>query len=174
MAKPKIEFSLTFADAARFQDALSDPVLVEGPLQDLFKTSSDLAQMTAKTGVKGGTGMAIRTIKAAIQPMGMQVYSAMPKRTTKNIEMGRSVGSRASLWQLANWIEGRVTRGRRLKNMSKEQKVTVRTIAEAIRARGTKGRFFMRAARQAVEAALPGYLSEMAHKMEQHFLQRMR
>ncbi|MDD5498627.1 MAG: hypothetical protein PHI10_04015 [Dehalococcoidales bacterium] len=128
-------------------------------LKEVLEEASSIAVKTAVMGIDGGAGIAVRSISREINPMSARVYSAMPKARQESIELGRPAGTPVEeiIGQIARWRK------------AVGHPEPARVIAEGIRERGVKGRFFMAAAKQKVEEDLPRLLNNMAKSIEDKF-----
>ena len=184
MARPKrkIEFSLEVFGPDKLAAALRDPALIEQPLNQVAIAAAELAQEVAVKGLEGrGTGQAARLTASSgafVQGSYMK-YMPMIARVApvvaKSIERGRKPGSKPEIrpLQVARWLKQWPRGYQQVGRLPRKEQELYWRIAMGIRRRGTKGRFFMKAAREAVRAALPGFLLKFAGVLERDFLRRM-
>lgn len=157
MAKPKVRVKVE--GIAEMASKLKDPMLLQEPMVDLLTESARLGSKVATERLDGGRGIAVRSVFTRVQPFSARVSTMMPAARVKSIEQGRKPG--ASLRELL----GGIIRWKEAVGLSEAGIV----IALGVQRRGVQGRFFMRAAAEAVNNALPDFLSVLARKMEGHW-----
>lgn len=165
MAKT-VKFGIEVLGADKIAAALKNPTLLMDPLRGLFEDAKVIAEDAATEGLDGGTGIAVRSIKSYVNPMNMRTVTLMAKARAMSIEKGRRGGESPPLFALVNWLTGTVSARSRDASMSAANMKTAVVIASAIRRRGVKGRFFMRAAQDAVRSATPRLFGDMRRKIE--------
>ena len=119
------------------------PELYRKPLAAMFEELGTVAQRTAIQRAPYFTGALRRSIHLNVRPLSARIFSnlnyALP------VEVGRSRNRRPPpVGALRRWANSKG--------------INVYALAKSIGRRGIKGRFFMRAARQAVEMKLPSQL----------------
>lgn len=165
MAKT-VKFGLEVTGAEKIEAALKNPALVTEPLQGFFEHARAIAVTAATENLDGGTGVAIRSLKGYVNPMSMRVVTFMAKTRAVSIEKGRQSGTAPPLFALVNWLTGTVSARHRNANLSSQNMGTAVKIAEAIRRRGVKGRFFMQGAQSAVREKAPSLTDDMVRHVE--------
>lgn len=119
--------------------------------------AAQVGQKAARSGFDSASP-AVRAISTDKKPMMSRVFSAMPKKRTLSIEEGRRPGEPLLHPDaLQGWM--------RRRGVSE----SVWTIARGIRARGVKGRFFMKAAHDKTAVAMPLLVKTMARLIAQDF-----
>jgi hypothetical protein len=116
------------------------PALYREPLAELFRDLGTTAQRTAIQRAPRFTGALQRSIHLDVRPLSARVFSNLNYAVP--VEVGRS----------RNRTPPPVPALRRWAN---SKGINVYALVKSIGRRGIKGRFFMRAARQAVERKLP-------------------
>ena len=153
-------------------ERLQSPRLLLGPFQELLTQAVEIGKTAAMEGLDAGTNVAMRSITANL-PQGMTglraasaaVSSMMPKAVATSIEKGRKRNHPPAIFAANNWLQGRVV-SRRRTGLSKEDMKAAVTVVRTIRQRGSKGRLFKSAARQAVAQAMPGLKAAMERKLQ--------
>jgi hypothetical protein len=119
------------------------PELYRKPLHDMFLRLGNLARNIAIRKAPRNTGELQRSIMADITPMSARIFSI--KNYAVPVEMGRRKNSRMPpRGPIEAW----------LRSKGKDPRAWF-VVARAIARRGIKGRFFMRAAYQAVAIKMP-------------------
>lgn len=153
-SRPAYDLQVPTAQLEGISDAMRDRELIPVPVRRLLFRLRRGAQKASVEAVDGGTGKAIISVGSRVQPLELSVFSRMPVARAESIERGRQVGETVPIRQLVNWRRTQppsVPRAERLQ--------------ELIRARGTSGKRFIRAARDYTEERLPGLIVEMAEKV---------
>ena len=179
-----IGFDMRYLGVEKLQAALNDRSIVAMPLEQLFKEAGKIAQDEAARAAEGGTGqwatfMKTRAVGPFVNPLSMRygVLRHLPvplRMTAAKIERGRKRRMGAPWFALVNWLHGSVRARSRRTALSGEDTARVALIAQSIHRGGTKGRFFMRSARDKVAQTMPRLLSDMAGNVQQRFLRRAR
>jgi hypothetical protein len=153
---PRLKTRVTLEGVEEVQARLKDPTLVQQPMQEYLTEASDLARRAATARMDGGRGIAVRSVGAKITPLNARVYSAMPAARSRSIDRGRKPGASLNelLPGLIRWREAVHAPERAI------------TIARQIQRRGVEGRFFKRAAIEAVTNAQPRLWQEMLGKLK--------
>lgn len=126
------------------------PKVLGPPLAHVLQDMSKLGQNVAK----GGAPHHIR-ISRSVQPISASVRAIGADAATW--EIGRRPGAKQPPREvIASWAAG--------KGLGRDLAFV---IARAISRRGLKGRFYMRKASAAIEAALPSRMQQMAVEVEQ-------
>lgn len=135
------------------------PALYERAMHDLLRDAALLGERVAREGAPRDTSALARSITHEVEPALARVYSTLGYAAV--MELGRRPGARMPpLRALLPWM-------RRHGIPASAAFV----LARAIAARGIRGRFFMRAARQAVERALPGLIARATRDVERRWEQ---
>jgi hypothetical protein len=135
---------------------LSD--LTGPPLAQLLTDASNHAKSVA---AKGVSGTAARSIMTEVKPGSARVFSLMSEARSTSIELGRPAGGPlVHPDALRRWVSAVGYAG------------TPAVLARQIKRRGVKGRFFMRAAIQSTQNALPVMLRRMAGDVVSRFGRR--
>ena len=126
------------------------PELYREPLATMFKELGTVAWRTAIQRAPYFTGALQRSIRLNVRPLSARIFSnlnyALP------VEVGRSRNSTPPpVGPLRRWANSKG--------------INVYALAKSIGRRGIKGRFFMRAARQAVEMKLPFQLKHVERRI---------
>jgi len=148
-------FGVTVIGLDRLNAKLSD--LTGPPLARLLTSLSKHARAVA---AKGVSGTASRSIQSEVKPTLARVFSLMSEARSTSIELGREPGTLLHPDALRRWIAQVGYPG------------TAYVLARHIKRRGVKGRFFMRAAIQSTQSALPGMLRRMAGDVASRFGRR--
>jgi len=159
MAK-QVKFDISIIGVEAYAAALKDPKLLAGPLVQLYDDAGKIGQRAAVLAVDGGTGKAAQSMNFRIYPERMKIQTAMSiksRATSRSIEFGRKPGTRPPIAQIIRW-----------KNAVGHPESAF-AIAQGIKRRGTKGRFYMKAARDNVNTALPRLIAEMTRRVEQRW-----
>lgn len=121
----------------------SEPLAVA--LGEAMEAARVIGQKAAEEGLDGGTGLAVRSVFSDAQAFNMKVGTTLPRARALSIDKGRPSGTpvRKLLGQIIRWKD----------SVGIDQSGWA--VAEGISRRGARGRFFRRAALQAVEAELP-------------------
>lgn len=130
--------------------------LIEEPMTQLMEDATKIGQKAGVLAVDGGIGSAVRSIyrRVSLERGGSTVMSAMPFATIKSIDKGRRKGNPPSLKALGRWASAVGYAG------------SLRKLRQQIDQSGTQGKFFLRAAREAVEEAMPRLRAEMERRIE--------
>ena len=135
---------------------LDDPGIGPALQEYVLEPAASLGVKTAVTGVDGGRNIAVRSIHKEVQPMMARVYTAMPKARAMSIEEGRKSGEWVPSKSIEMWANAVGAAGPYV-------------IKQEIHDQGVKGRRFMAKAKEAIENALPGFLSNMGKAIEGKF-----
>lgn len=134
---------------------LNDPTLIIGPLHRLLTDLGLLAQRIARQESPRDTVALARSIGLEVKPLLATVSTDLAYAPV--MEFGRGAGKKMPPpGVLAGWMS-------RHNIPAKFEFVVARAIAR----RGIKGRFFMRKAADAVEAAKPNRLDAMGREIQQ-------
>ena len=136
---------------------LADPSLFADPLKAFFGVAGKHAQRVARDGIRSGTRTAVRSITARLTPTSARVFSRMAAKRVESIEQGRAPGDVPSLWAIGRWAA----------KVGHPDSAWV--IAQGIRRRGVKGRFFLEAARQSVQQNFPGWIRDVGKAVDQRW-----
>ena len=147
---------------------LTDIERLKRPLYMLLKDTTDVGKAAAEEAIDGGTGVAVRSIGARIDPMYAEVYSNIARERAESIHEGRPPGKPPSLVALARWHTGS-TRVRSLGELTRDRIAEVRATQQAIRAGGAKGKQFLQRARERMQDELPRLLGDMARRVQEAF-----
>ena len=147
MPSPSITFELRNFEKVKAR--LADPSLVVDPLKEFFGVASKLGQRVARDGIRKGTKMAARSITARVTATNARVFSKMPAKRVESIEHGRSRGDVPSAAAIRRWARA----------VGHPDEAWV--IAQGIRRRGVRGRFFIESARQSVQQSFPGWIRDL-------------
>lgn len=130
------------------------PALYQPAIAELIQSAALLAERTARQGAPRDTAALARSITSEVQPFSARVYSTLSYAAV--MEEGRRAGARMPPPQaLAGWAARHgFAPG------------AVWALARAIARRGIRGRFFFRAARDAVVNALPTLTQAAARRVE--------
>ena len=144
----RLRTRVTLAGVAELSSRLRDPQLLAEPMRGLLTEAARIGQSTATDNVDGGLGLAVRSIGSRVEPLQARVFSAMAPARSRSIDQGRKPGQpwKSLLAQIIRWKDA----------VGHPDSAIV--IAQGIQRRGVKGRFFKRAAVEAVNTALPGLL----------------
>lgn len=135
----------------RVQRHMLDTRLWTGPMQSMLRTAAREAQRVA---AQGQPQSIARSLQSEVHGLQANVTSTMPAA----VEVGRRAGaplpptSAIAAWAMRHGISA-----------------SPFVLARAIARRGTRGRFFMRAARQHLERRMPTLLSEAARDIERRW-----
>lgn len=145
---PRLKTRITLEGVAETAARLTDDRLLKEPMRELFTEAARIGQRAATDNIDGGRGIAVRSIGSRVEPLQMRVFSAMAPARSRSIDQGRKPGQ---LWRsiFAQIIRWKAAVG---------HPDSAVDIAKGIQRRGVKGRFFKRAAVDAVNNALPGLL----------------
>ncbi len=121
-----------------------------------MEPAASLGVKTAVTAVDGGRNIAIRSINKDVQAMTARVYTAMPLTRAMSIEEGRPPGEWVSSKAIRLWAN----------SVGMSQPFAAKY---EIHARGVKGKRFMGKAHDAIENAIPGYITELEGVIEEDF-----
>lgn len=132
---------------------VTDARLLAPPLRKTMDELSLLAQARAREGAPRDRGMLARSFLREVQPLMSRVYSLLVYAPV--MERGRRPGAKMPPPSaLEGWARRHGFQG------------SLFVLARAIARRGIKGRFFMRAARDAVQRAMPAALASLAARIE--------
>ena len=133
------------------------PELYREPLGDMFGRLGVIAQRTAVQRAPRFTGALQRSIHLTVRPLSARIFSNLNYAVP--VEVGRSRNrTPPPVGPLRRWA---ASKG-----------INVYALVKSIGRRGIKGRFFMRAARQAVEMKLPFQLRLVAKQIASRFEKR--
>jgi hypothetical protein len=133
------------------------PELYRPAMLHLLTAASLLAERTAREGAPKDTSALSRSITSEVKPTSARVFSTLAYASV--MEEGRRPGARMPPPDaLRGWM-GRHGLGN----------VAPFVIARGISRRGIKGRFFFKAAQQAVEHALPGLAEAAGRKVQEEW-----
>lgn len=150
------------------QRKLKDPSRIKHPLYILFRDATNIGKEAARVGIEGGTGIAVRSIAARIEPMDAFVYTNIPKERALNIEEGRPPGQPPSMVAIAKWLQGQPS-VRHLDQLSREDVAEIRLVQEAIRLKGAKGKRYLQAAADRMREAMPRLMRELGERVKGEF-----
>ena len=133
------------------------PELYREPMAEMFQTIAVIGERTAKQRVPEDTFALKRSIHSDARPMSARIYSM--KAYAMPVEYGRRKGSRPPpVRALMGWAR------RKLGNPN-----LAYPVAKAIARRGIKGRFFMKAAHQAIMIKMPFQMKLVEKKVAERF-----
>jgi len=135
------------------QAKLRDPRMLQKPLKELLTEGASIGRKASEMAIDGGTGIAVRSIGATVYPTQARVWTALPKARAQSIDVGRKVGERVPLGQLIRWKEAEGIGASAVE------------LQQQIKRRGTKGKRFIEAAKEAVNNAMPRLMKEMSDKI---------
>ena len=136
---------------------LADPSLFANPLKEFFGVAARHGQRVARDGIRKGTRQAARSITSRVTPTGARVFSRMAAKRVQSIEQGRSPGDVPSLAAIDRWA----------RKVGHPDDAWV--IAQGIRRRGVRGRFFLEAARQSIQQNFPGWIRDMGQAISRRW-----
>lgn len=126
------------------------------PLSRFLSRAALFAERTAREGAPRDTSALTRSIVSEVRPPIARVFSTLNYAVP--VEVGRRAGARMPPPDaLVGWI--------RRHGLAMSPFVLARSIAR----RGIKGRFFMRAAKEATEKQLPNFLSSLSRDIGQEW-----
>lgn len=147
-----IEFGPEF-DAMQKKLDQAGPELIAPALTQLLTDAALLGTKVAREGAPRDTAALIRSIQSEVRPLSARVYTPLTYALT--MEEGRRPGAKMPPPDaLVGWI--------RRHGLTVSPFVLARSIAR----RGIRGRFFMKAAKQAVQGAMPRFISEAAARIQ--------
>lgn len=151
----RLKTRVTVEGIADLQSRIKDPALLQKPMQEYLTEASEIGRRAAAGAIDGGTGKAVRSVAAKVQPLSARVFSAMATPRSRSIDQGRKPGAslKALLPQIIRWRE------------AVHHPDSAIVIAKGIQRRGVKGRFFKRASVEAVTAAQPRLRDELLAKL---------
>jgi len=130
------------------------PKLYREPLATMFKELGTVAQATAIQRAPRYTGALQQSIHLDVRPLSARVFSIL--NYALPVEVGRSRNrTPPPVGPLRRWANSKG--------------INVYALVKSIGRRGIKGRFFMRAARQAVERKLPFQLKIVEKKIAKNW-----
>jgi len=133
------------------------PELYREPMAEMFQTIAAVGERTAKQRAPRDTGALKRSIHSDAQPMSARIFSN--KAYAVPVEFGRRKGARMPPPNaLRGWAR------RKLGNPN-----LAFVVARAIARRGIKGRFFMKAAHQAIMIKMPFQMKLLEKKVAERF-----
>lgn len=138
---------------------LNDQVLVLAPLGNTLKRLTLLGEREARIAAPRDIGNLQRNIVSALRPLEGRVFiQGMAKSYAYVQEFGRKAGGRMPPPDaLRSWAR---------RHGFGTSKGALFVLARAIARRGTKGRFFMHHAAQAVEREMPNEMRLLSHAVE--------
>ena len=137
----------------RRRKRLGDDELVRKPVESGLTKLHLLTERTARAGAPKDTSALARSIITELKPLWRKVHSPLVYHPTA--ELGRPPGGRMPPPDaLAGWARRHGYSG------------SLFVLARAIARRGTKGRFYMRAAAKAARNALPGVMGGVSKDIE--------
>lgn len=147
----RLKTRVTVDGLAEIAGRMRDPAMLAEPMRELFTEAARIGQRAATDNVDGGRGLAVRSIGSRVEPTQARVFSAMDRARSRSIDQGRRRGQpwRGLLAQIIRWRE------------AVGHPDSAVEIAKGIQRRGVKGRFFKRAAVEAVNNALPGLVDDV-------------
>jgi hypothetical protein len=151
----RLKTRVTVEGIADVQSRIKDPRLLQEPMQEYLTEASDIARRAAVGAMDGGTDKAVRSLGAKVTPLAARVFSAMATPRSRSIDQGRKPGAslKALLPGIIRWRE------------AVHHPDSAIVIAKGIQRRGVKGRFFKRAAVEAVTNAQPRLRDELLGKL---------
>ena len=133
------------------------PELYREPMAEMFQTIAAVGERTAKQRAPRDTGALKRSIHSDARPMSARIFSN--KAYAVPVEFGRRKGARMPPPNaLRGWAR------RKLGNPN-----LAFVVARAIARRGIKGRFFMKAAHQAIMIKMPFQMKLLEKKGAERF-----
>ena len=133
------------------------PQIYREPMAEMFQTIAAIGERTAKQRAPRDTGALKRSIHSDARPMSARIFSN--KAYAKPVEFGRRKGARMPPPNaLRGWAR------RKLGNPN-----LAFVLARAIARRGIKGRFFMKAAHQAIMIKMPFQMKLLEKKVAERF-----
>jgi hypothetical protein len=147
----------------KLRGKLKDPTLIRKPLKKLIYHAAGIGKKQARESIDGGTGIALRSIAAIPEATEATVFSKIAQARAMSIEVGRKPGEEVPFMALARWLTGR----QRSFAPTREERKTVIQVQALIKARGAKGKAFIKTARETVNRNMPRLVSEMARKIEE-------
>ena len=147
----------------RLRGKLQDPSLIRKPLKNLIFHAAGIGKKQARESISGGTGIAERSVTTRVEPTSARVFSLIAQPRAMSIEVGRKPGETVSLMALARWLTGR----QRSFTPTREERKQAAQVQALIKARGAKGKAFIKAAQETVKRNMPRLVSEMARKIEE-------
>ena len=127
----------------------------------LARLLTDAASHAKTVAAKGVSGTASRSMQSEVKRESARVFSLMSEARSTSIELGRGAGGPlVHPDALRRWVARVGYPG------------TAFALARQIRRRGVKGRFFMKAAIQSTQNALPAMMKQMAGSVAARFGRR--
>ena len=133
------------------------PQIYREPMAEMFQTIAAIGERTAKQRAPRDTGALKRSIHSDAQPMSARIFSM--KAYAMPVEFGRRKGARMPP---PNALRGWARRKGGNPNLAF-------VVARAIARRGIKGRFFMKAAHQAIVMKMPFQMKLVEKKVAKRF-----
>lgn len=151
----RLKTRVTVEGIAELSSRMRDPRMLEEPMRELLTSAARIGQRAATDNIDGGLGLAVRSVGSRVEPLQARVFSAMAPARSRSIDQGRKRGTplKSLLAQIIRWREA----------VGHPDAAIV--IAKGIRQRGVKGRFFKRAAVEAVNNAMPGLVADVRSKV---------
>lgn len=141
----RLKTRVTLEGVAEVQSRMRDPAMLNEPMREMLTEAARIGQRAATDRMDGGLGIAVRSVASRVEPNGARVFSAMATARSRSIDQGRKPGQ-----PLKSLLPGII----RWKQAVGHPDSAI-AIAKGIQRRGVKGRFFKRAAVEAVNNALP-------------------
>jgi hypothetical protein len=152
-------------DAAQLREILVslDPKMYSKEITGMMHEAKNIGQPVMEKSIDGGLGIAVRSIGAKATPLSAEIYSTMNPKTGMLIEQGRSPGNPMSLLAAIRWVTGH--KASRLKGYSEDEIQQGYAVMEAVRAGGSKGKFYLKATFEVLEKAVPKMLKNLGDKI---------
>ncbi len=139
---------------------------VPGAIKDL----TEIGYSAARHNLDSGLGMAKKSIASKVEKTKGTIYTRMPEERAKSIEKGRRIGERVSLLQIARWLFRRPhMTDRRLTELTHDERSQIMSAQSNIYASGTRGKFFMAGAANAVKKAAPKSIKIISNAIEKEW-----
>lgn len=152
MPAPNLAPVLRTRGFAELADTLGDPAILAAPLARVLQTMATEGQRVAREGAGPTVG---RSIMSDASSSTMRVYSTLPRAQAVTIEAGRRPGApQPPADAIASWAARRGI-----------DPAAAFPIARAIARRGTRGRFFMRAAAGHLRRRAPELMREVVRDL---------
>jgi hypothetical protein len=150
-----VAYEVRIVGLAPILRTVRDPALVARPLREELDQLSLLAQARVREGAPKDTGALRRSFLREVRPLGARVYSQLVYAPV--MELGRRPGARMP--------PPEALRGWARRHGFGTSRSALFVLARAIARRGIKGRFYMRAAAEAVQQAMPTALARIAARI---------
>lgn len=139
----------------KLRKKLNDPKLIREPVKEMLTEATRIGKDAAIKAISGGTGIAERSIGSVVWSRAMKgrVYTRIKYKTAMSIEEGRPPGEPPSIMAIAMWLKGKPYR--RNLTITKEESSRAFKVQEAIRLSGSRGKWYLKAAEEAIEEEMP-------------------